>query len=452
MVFKSFRIQVILRVLLLALSILGFILALNQDKWYVTSSSLFIVSIALVIELIRYVEKTRRDLSNFLFSIKLHDFTSFSDSKEKLKKKSKDMALAFKAITDEFQHIRIEKEMHYQYLQTVIEHINTAMICLTDNGEIALMNKTAKSLLSTQTIKKLSNLKRQQAEISFVLESIKSGEQKLLKIKIHNDLMQLLIRATEFKLQEKKYKLVGLQDIKSELESKELESWQKLIRVMTHEIMNSVTPISSLSSSIKVDLEDENGNNIHLSKLNEEDLHDIHESIITIENRSKGLLRFVETYKNLTKLPRPEIEKIQVRNLFNHVQSLMKTELEKENISISFTCNDRGTSIYADQDMMARVLINLISNANDALIESKNPSIDIDCYTDAENRVVITVEDNGHGMDKETLENVFVPFYTTKEKGSGIGLSLCRQIMHLHKGSITAESEPGNGAIISLKF
>lgn len=452
MAFKNFRIQVIFRAVLIGLVLFGFVLAIQQDQWYVTSGSLLIIAVFLVAEMIRHVEKTRREISSFLVSVDLKDFTSVAELERKTDRKNRDLTDAFKYIAGEFQNVRIEKEMHYQYLQTVFGHVDTAMICFNDKGKIELINKAARELLNVHSLQSRDYLKRSRPEIGFILEQIKSGEQKLLKIKLEGVLMQLSIRAAEFILRDKKYKLISLQDIKNELEGRELESWQKLIRVLTHEIMNSVTPISSLSQAIKDSMEDEEGNTLALKDLDSADLQDIHDSILTIEGRSRGLLQFVNTYRNLSKLPVPEFEKISLKPLFDHIKSLMGPELEKDNISLSIAESLQELSIYADHDMIVRVLINLISNARDALLNTSGPEIKIHVHTDSKNRINIIVEDNGFGMDPETQENIFIPFFTTKEKGSGIGLSLCRQIMHLHKGIITAESEEGTGTKISLRF
>ncbi len=452
MIFKNFKIQVIMRSVLIALALFGLVYAIYQEKWYVTSASLFILSVLLVANLIHYVEKTRRDISNFLFSVNLRDFTSFADMKTNTKNKNKDLNEAFRFIASEFQYVRIEKELHYQYLQTVIGHVDTALLCFDKNGKVALINEAARNLFKMQSIQSLDFLKRNQAEIAYLLEKINTGEQKLLKIRMQGELLHVSVRATEFRLQDKYYKLLALQDIRNELESKELESWQKLIRVLTHEIMNSVTPITSLSQAVKESLEDDCGRSLSLSEIGKEDLEDIHHSILTIENRSKGLLRFVETYKNLTKLPKPEFEKIRLDDLLNHVNSLMQTELEKAGIDLQIQSNEDGAVIYADHDMIVRVLINLITNAKEALINRKDAVIQIHCQRDQQNRMNISIKDNGKGMDASTLENIFIPFFTTKEKGSGIGLSLCRQIMHLHKGSITAESQENQGTTLLLKL
>lgn len=452
MAFKNFKIQVIIRSVLIGISLFGFVFAFYQDKWYVTTASLFLLSVLLVADLIRYVEKTRRDISNFLVSVNLRDFTSMTQIEEKAQQKNKDLTDAFKFIANEFQNVRIEKETHYQYLQTVIGHVKTALICFDEKGKVILINQAAKELLDMHSLQSLDYLRSTQEEIGNILSSIQTGEQKLLKTKIKSELMQLSIRATAFKLNNKLYKLVALHDIKNELESNELESWQKLIRVLTHEIMNSVTPISSLSQAIKEEMEDEETESLKSERIKDDDIKDIYESIITIENRSKGLLKFVETYKSLTKLPKPEFEKHSITSFLNHIKSLMKPELQNRNIIFTIHNKAGDRTIYIDHEMMVRVMINLIGNAVDATEKIPVPRIKMQAYTDSRNRSIIAINDNGTGMNNEVLENIFIPFFTTKEKGSGIGLSLCRQIMHLHKGSITAESEPGKGSRFLLKF
>lgn len=452
MAFRNFKIQVILRSILIGLALFAFVFSIYQEKWYVTSGTLLVVAALLVADLIRYVEKTRRDISSFLVSVNLRDFTSIAEIERKSDKKNQDLTEAFKFIANEFQHVRIEKEMHYQYLQTVIGHVETALICFDAKGKVALINDSAKKLLDTQSAQSLEFLRRSKAEIGQMMSSIRSGEQKLIKSRLRGELMQLSVRATEFKLRDQHYKLVALQDIKNELENKELESWQRLIKILRHEIMNSVTPISSLSQAIKQNLEDEAGRTLNLKDISDEELKDIYESVITIENRSKGLLQFVETYRNLTKLNKPNFEKTKLSDLLNHINSLMKHELARDDIRLGITNSSGEADLYIDHDMIVRVLINLISNARDALSGVEHALISIDCFRDEKNRLNILVRDNGPGMEPETLDNVFIPFFTTKENGSGIGLSLCRQIMHLHKGSITAESEAGKGTTISLKF
>jgi signal transduction histidine kinase len=263
--------------------------------------------------------------------------------------------------------------------------------------------------------------------------------------------MQLSVYATEFKLQDVPHKLVSIQNIKQELETQELESWQKLIRVLTHEIMNSVTPISSLSTAINEMLTEGTGKMKPLSEIPGEDIDDMYKSLRTIEDRSRGLLKFVSNYKDLTRMPHPVFKNIRLADLFENVTRLMKKTLDKQEIAFEVFSEGPEISIYADKDMILQVLINLIVNAKDALDRRNGKKIRMTGFRLGE-KTFIQVSDNGHGIDQENIDKVFIPFYTTKKKGSGIGLSLARQIMRLHKGSIYFTTEEEKGTTFTLEF
>jgi nitrogen fixation/metabolism regulation signal transduction histidine kinase len=452
MVFKNFRWKILARIILIGLIMSGLGYAVNQDRWYVTSGALVIAALLLLIELFLYVEKTRRTLGKFLLSIKQHDFNqSFvEENKEFLRKNS--LEKAFLGIIDEFQQVRIEKEIHYQFLQTIIENIDVAIICIDYEEQVILINDAAKKVLGVQHVKSLEQILKRYPDMKEYLENIPGSEQKRLKIKVQGIIMQLAVKVTSFIIKGERYKLVSLQDIKSELESQELESWQRLIRVLTHEIMNSVTPISSLSTALNEILKKGSGDYKSFTEIGEDDAEDIRKSVNTIHNRSIGLLSFVKTYKDITRLPEPRFENIDVRDLITHVQTLLTPEIEGSGVALSVEDQDTSAEIHADHDMIVRVLINLVLNAVDAVDGVENPSVRISWSRNEEPRVFISVKDNGCGMDRETLDNIFVPFFTTKKDGSGIGLSLSRQIMHLHKGNIYVETEPGVGTTFSLQF
>jgi nitrogen fixation/metabolism regulation signal transduction histidine kinase len=257
--------------------------------------------------------------------------------------------------------------------------------------------------------------------------TLRAGQREVIRVNREGELLQLSVHVTEFRVRKEKFKLVSLQNIRHELEEQELDSWQKLIRVLTHEIMNSVTPVSSLSSAINEMLTDENGSRKALGTLSSDDLDDMYSSLETIEERSRGLLSFVADYKNLTRLPQPVFEDIAVEFLLNHMYRLFKKDMDSENINYQAQVPAHNMSICIDSMMIQQVLINLIKNAMEA------------------------IRDNGKGIDEENLEKVFIPFYTTKRKGSGIGLSLSKQIMRLHKGSIHFQSDD-SGTVFNIEF
>lgn len=440
----------VIRVLLIGVFMAAFVFAFNQPRWYIATTISGLFSLVMIYSLVRYVERTNRDLGNFLLSIKNKDFSSTYSAKSE----DKSYAPIHKAMNEvihEFKNVRIEKEIHYQYLQMIIEHINVALICFDQEGEIHLVNQAAKDLLKMKRLKRIDSVGKYDKKLLEAIKKTDPGKGHLVKSLIGGEMVGLAIKGTEFKIKDKPLKLVSLQDIKTELEEQELESWQKLIRVLTHEIMNSVTPVSSLSSAINEMLNRGNEGIENLAELDKNDLEDMLDGLKTIEERSKGLLDFVGTYKNLTRLPKPTFVKVNVVRLLNHLKTLMKPELNQKTIAMKIICSAKEPEIDADHEMIERVLINLIMNAIDAVRKVENPEIIIQVKTPT-HQTIIEVIDNGKGIDKENIDKVFVPFFTTKKKGSGIGLSLARQIMRMHKGSISAKSQPGENTVFTLRF
>lgn len=451
MIFKSFRFHIIIRVLLLALAVFVFQFVWEQHNWPMTKLFFGAVIVGLVAELIRYVEKTNRDLQNFLLAIRHKDFTQTFTS-EKRGKSFSGLKDAFNQIIKGYQDLRAEKESHYQYLQNVIEHVSVALLCYSRDGEIMLMNHAASELLSRPYMSNISILGRINAELLEAVQSIETGEKKLVKIVINEDLKHLAVQATEFKLQQTDYKLVSFQDIRSELDEKEVDTWQKLIRVLTHEIMNSVTPIISLAKVVNTLMTDEKGIRKPLKDIDEDDADDILNSVQTIESRSKGLLHFVHAYRNLTRIQKPNFKTVVIKDLINRVESLLRPEFEKRAVEFQVSVPDSEVSIQGDAELLEQVLINLIKNALEAVEGNPAPKVEISAFQFNDQRSAIQIKDNGQGIDNEYIDKIFIPFFTTKKKGSGIGLSLSLQIMRMHKGSINFNTTPGEGTSFTLNF
>jgi signal transduction histidine kinase len=281
------------------------------------------------------------------------------------------------------------------------------------------------------------------------LLDLKSGQKALVKVDVQNELLQIAINATEFRLRDQNFTLVSLQNIQSELEEKELEAWQNLIRVLTHEIMNSVTPIASLASTIN-DLLNSNGQKTSAA-LNNETRSDVNGALRTIQKRSEGLLHFVDAYRNLTRLPVPNFQIFSVQELFKRVYHLMQVDLA-QTIRFDYSVIPESLELTADSELVEQILINILKNAIHAVTERENPRIDLTSKIDDRGRVIIQVTDNGPGIPKDMLDKIFIPFFTTKENGSGIGLSLSRQIMRLHRGTITVRSQPNEQTVFTLRF
>ncbi|RKQ49493.1 histidine kinase/DNA gyrase B/HSP90-like ATPase [Roseivirga pacifica] len=443
MEFRRFRWHIIWRIALLL--VLGFstIYVLTQTHFWLVSIWLTLAFILVLIALIRYIEKSHRELRYFLLSIQQGDFSNSYPHK-----KEDELNFAFHTINDVLKNLRNEKASNLIYLQTVVEHISVAIICFDESQKIVLTNRASKELFQKDLLTSMNSLLNINEQISEEILQLNSGEKTLLKLQLNNRLVNLSIQATEFKLQEKAFKLVSFQDIKAELEANELDSWQKLIRVLTHEIKNSVIPISTLSDVILQMIKDEEGSP-DVSRLDEEGLADLIGGIETIESRSKGLANFVKTYDQLTKLPKPAFEEVMVERLVDRLLQLFKADFQQQNIQIEKHLYFSGT-ILIDPNLIDQVLINLLKNAIEAVSNQNERRLNITA-SKTETSVFITIADNGPGIPTEILDNIFVPFYTTKEKGTGIGLSLSRQIMRLHNGQITVQSN-AQGTSFSLHF
>jgi len=449
MIFRSFRVKIALRIILTGLMMGAFVFSLSQDKWYVATGVSAILIVALMVDMFWFMDRSNREFRNLILALKHQDFSQSFISRYN-EKSFVELEKEFRDIIELYKNARLEKEVHYQYLQFIINHINIAVICYRQDGSIELSNPAARALLGISNLSNLDLIRQIDKKLYDFISGLGPGEKELIKLMLKGELMVLSVYVTEFKLQDVSYKLVSLQNIRSELDEQELESWQKVIRVLTHEIMNSVTPVSSLSEAINEMLRDEKGRPKELKAIEEDDVSDMYDSLKTIEERSKGLLNFVSTYKNLTRLPIPQFKNIKVEDLLNHVSVLMKKVLDKNDIDLETGTISPEIEIHADQDLIQQVLINLIVNAKDALQREKSKIIQLKAQK-KNGKVIIQVKDNGPGIDEDNIDKIFIPFFTTKKSGSGIGLSLARQIMRMHKGSIYFTSNE-EGTTFTLEF
>ncbi|UCE42575.1 MAG: ATP-binding protein [Candidatus Aminicenantes bacterium] len=451
MAYNRFRPNCIIRVILLGFTIFGFFFILFQTSLY---AALFIVGVFIIYQtyaLIHYVEKTNRDLTRFFTSIRYSDFSqTFKDAG--LGPSFDGLRKAFTEVMNVFRKTRTEKEEHYRYLQTVVQHIGIGLIAYQSNGNVELINTAAKRLLGIPSLKNIQSLESFSKPLVDTLFKIKPKGRALIKVEDQNELLHLALYATEFKLRGQIFSLVSIQNIHSELEEREIEAWQKLIRVITHEIMNSITPISSLASTINEMLKDNYLIPTENQKIDSESLTDIHEAAQTIQKRSQGLLHFVDAYRNLTLIQKPNFQLFSVKELFLRVEKLMQANIKEKAIRLRINVDPKTLELTADPELIEQVLINLLLNALQSVGGQKKAKIDLIAQLDGRGRIRIQVKDNGPGIDQENLEKIFIPFFSTKDKGSGIGLSLSRQIMRLHHGSITVQSEPKKQTTFTLRF
>ena len=400
------------------------------------------------VELFRFVSQTNRKLTRFLESVKYSDFITGFTSDNKLGKSFKELNTAFTEVLEAFRKARSEKEEQGQYLNTVVQQVRTGILSFDTEGDVQLINANAKRFMNVSSLKNIRELIQTNPKLYHSINSVEPGKSELYK---GSNELYLTIQATELRIRGADVKLVTLQNIQPELQKQELEAWQNLTRVLRHEIMNSITPISSLTSTLREILDHEMVQKEHAYELKEEGAEDLREGLATIENRSKGLIKFIDAYREYTSLPKPTFKQVRLKEMIEKVAHLMRTEIRKTQIKFEYECSSDYLTIQADEEMIEQVLINLLKNAKEALAETENPSLKLlGQYED--NAIKIEVIDNGPGIIKEAIDHIFVPFYTTKRTGSGIGLSLSRQIMQMHNGSITVESEPDVCTIFTLRF
>lgn len=450
--FKSFRLICVGRIIFLAATILLLVYLISETSLLATSLIVGAAVIAQVVSLVHYVEKTNRDLTRFLASIKYSDFSQAFSSGQR-GSSFEGLNAAFANVISEFQKARSEKETQYRYLQTLVQHIGLAILSFDQTGKVDLINNAAKRLLRVTHLRNINSLKSFSSPLVETLISSRPGEKALVKIDQGDVSLTLAVYPTEFRIPGRTTTLVSMQDIENELAEQEMAAWQKLIRVLTHEIMNSVTPIASLASTVG-DLvkRSEESMTEDSAQISVETRDDIREAAFTIQKRSKGLLHFIDAYRNLTKIPKPNFEIFPVAELLERVAQLFKNQLDESDINLSITVDPKSLELTADPQLTEQVLINLILNAIEVSEGRSNGTIELSSRLDERGRVLISVADNGPGISEEVKERIFTPFFTTKRGGSGIGLSLSRQIMRLHKGSIAFKSTPGETTTFTLRF
>jgi len=451
MIYKNFKIHTIVRVVAIMGTMLLFFVSIYQFHLNVTPFLLGFLVIFQVIDLIRYIQKTNHYLSNFLESIRYSDF-SRTFRLEGLGTAYDELKTAFNEVIEDFQKIRSEKEEHFHYLQNVIQHIGISLIAYRKDGTVEMINNSAKKMFQINRLRNIGELESYSKDLVEKLRRMKSGERSLVQV-VDNDMMlQLAMYATEFKIHTRNIILVSIQNIQVELEEQEMDAWQKLIRVLTHEIMNSITPIASLSSTLNDLLKDIDTTDNIPQEIDDEVVNDIRNSLLTIHKRSTGLIHFVESYRNLTRIPKPKFAIIPLGELLENTHKLLEKDLNSAGIKYVQNIIPEGLEVTADEELIEQVLINLIKNAIHSLSDTENARIEVKAFMDKRGHIAIQVIDNGPGILKDVINKIFVPFFTTKKNGSGIGLSLSRQIMRMHGGSLNAQSEPNVETVFTLRF
>ena len=449
MVSKRFALLVIIRIILLMLTLVALAFIFAKTELFFNQIILLSVIAIQVSELIRFVTYTNRELAKLLLAIRYSDF-SISFKGKKHGKSFQELQEAFVEIIDAFKKVSVEKEAQFKFLKVIVDHINVGIIAIKEDYAVELINQSAQETLKIAQPNYWKQFQQILPHFAAEIDSMDDNERRLLEINIKGNKLQVSAHLTKIKILNYRYSIITFQDIKSEIEQKEIEAWHKLIRILTHEIMNSVTPITSLTETMLMLLEDDNKQKKELSELTEEDIEDVRFSLNTIQKRSEGLLHFVDDYRRLTKIKPLELEKVNVGELVEGMVQLMKSEFEKSKVSLEVDGKSHF-DISVDEKLISQVLINLLTNARHAVENTDNPQVIISAYYQERDKV-IEIRDNGIGIAQDKLDQIFIPFFSTKDHGSGIGLSLSKQIMKKHKGDLTVKSEEGVGSSFFLTF
>lgn len=444
----DYRVGLLGRIALVAASL--FLLAYGIiDDWGVFMISLFLILVVFqIIFLIRYSESSFKKVRLFLDNIKQDKYSQLYPVKFE-GTETDDLHIEFNAILAKLKEDQAEKEANYQYFRSVFKHLSIGLITFGENGEIQILNVAAKRILNVDELKNIAEIEQVNKELHLAIQNLRTGGSELIKIAHPDGIMQLSVYVIELLMRGERFKLVSLQNIQSELEEKEMEAWQNLVKILTHEIMNSIAPISSLAGTLKGELEYKIEHN---EPLNPSDMEDCMMGISTIEKRSEGLISFVSDFRSLAHIPTPKFSSIGISRLFDQLEILLQNQLENQGITLEKELNPNELILFGDQTQIEQVLINLLQNAIQALEDAEEKKITLRAFIDEAGKIIIEVSDTGKGIEEEALGKIFIPFFTTKKKGSGIGLSLSKQIMRRHKGNIQVRSRLGQGTTFKLIF
>lgn len=442
--------RLVIQVLLLLAVAFVFCYSLLQTDWIGTPAISFALIVLITGNIIRLVEKSNRDFAQFLDNVAHNDFSS-STGVSNHAFAGQSFIQAQKTLLSQYRKLRADRSAQTEYLQMVVDHIDAALLCFDQSGRVEFTNKAAEQLLKKRYISSLATIASIDTNLARSLEDIRPGENRVLKLMLGGELNQLILSATEFVLQEHHLKLVSLKNIKGALDEREIESWQKLIKVLTHEIMNSMTPIVSLSRYVDSIVSDKQAL-AEAQNPDTEQSRDLHKSLEAIMSRSQGLMNFVDKYRSLSNLPRPKFDDVRIRALCERIELLLAEDTRAQGIAFFTKVQPPDLVLSVDESLLEQVLINLLSNAIDAVSGQELKKISLNAWVNESGKTLIQVSDNGSGISKEVIDNIFTPFFTTKDAGSGIGLSLSRQLARLNRGTLSVTSIEGEGSRFTLSF
>jgi two-component system nitrogen regulation sensor histidine kinase NtrY len=448
--FKRFSILIGARTALIMLNLLALTFLIFKPGYHAASVMAVLILILQCYSIVKFTARTNAELVRFLEAARHADYSQRFELSG-LGAGFAELGKAFADILQGFQSARQQQEEKLRHLKAVIEHVPVPLISIKQTGQLTLWNNAARRLFGKGRIVRIDDLGQFGPEFVFNLTGIKAGERRLVAFQADNMTQQLSVSMTEVIVAKEQEKLFSLQDIQNELDTSQLQAWQDLVKVLTHEIMNSITPVASLAKTA-VDLVADTKEQVGEQPEIQSHLDDIASAVNTVARRSEGLMTFVGSYRKLTRLPAPVKTSLKISELFKQVIEITKQDKDSANIEFIYQVEPSELTMDADRAMLEQVLINLVKNAQQATQHVEQASITLNAGLNRRGHVVIDIADNGLGIDDDMKSKIFIPFFTTKKEGSGVGLALTRQVMNSHGGTVKVSTSSTGGALFSLVF
>ncbi|MDP2339137.1 MAG: ATP-binding protein [Bacteroidota bacterium] len=450
MISRNLYFQITVRVLLLTGIALAAGWSFASVKPFGLTALFLAAEVLVVVKLINYLNATNRKLSYFLEAVRNNDST-LKFPTNITGKPIRELYQGLNKVNEQVQQLKIENQQREQYFQTLLEHVATGIVTFNSKGFILHANTASKRMLGVEVLTHINQLERINRNLFQAVQNIKPFEQKLVTMPTERGTIDLSLKSTSIKIRNDGLMLLSIQDIRNELDEKELDSWMKLIRVLMHEIMNSIAPITSLSESLSKFFTID-GRPALPEEVDEKTIQTTIRGLNVIKEQGNGLILFVESYRKLTRLPKPDKKAFKFEDLANRIKVLYLSLGNSDKVKLTVTVNPPEMELFADENLISQVLLNLLKNAVEAISNHPEGRIHVIAGYSSNNRPEICVADNGPGIPNDIMEQIFVPFFTTRENGSGIGLSLSRQIMRLHGGSLQVRSVPNKETVFCLGF
>jgi two-component system nitrogen regulation sensor histidine kinase NtrY len=451
MAFRHFTVGLAGRLFLVGAAMLAIIWLAQQGGYWVGTVIAIVIFLILVAELWRYVNRTNREVSRFLEAVRNADFSqrflykNFGSGFEELGEE-------FTKTVNQLREASVGHEAEVRRLKALVEHIPVPLLTLHSDHSITLQNNAARRLFGAAQITRLRDLRQFGVPFADAVESAVPAVRELVEFTVDGVEYQLTLAVTEIVIGGNSQRMISLQDIQSELDAIQAEAWQDLVSVLTHEIINSIAPVTSLAASAS-DVVDVVIEKVREGESISEELDDLRAAISIVARRSDSLTQFVDSYRQISRLAPAEKKRVQIRDLFDDVTKLALAECPADQeISLSSDVTPPGLDFYADRDLIEPVLLNLLRNARQATRDQDAPEIRLTAGLNRRGNIIVEVSDNGHGVSPENAKKIFVPFFTTRESGSGVGLALARQVMIAHGGFVRVSDNKGGGAVFRLTF